>query len=94
MTIYLSGKITGDPEYKAKFEAAARELEKQGHTVLNPAALPSSGFEWSAYMRIAAAMLAECEAVYFLTDWQESKGAMQERQLALRLGKRIWGSGK
>ena len=28
--IYLAGKITGDPNYKAKFEAAAEEYKKKG----------------------------------------------------------------
>lgn len=28
--IYIAGKITGDPEYKAKFEAAADEYKKKG----------------------------------------------------------------
>ena len=34
--IYIAGKITGDPEYKAKFEAAAEAYKKKGYTVLNP----------------------------------------------------------
>ena len=39
MKIYISGKITGDRRYKAKF----REVEKKlaaGHIVLNPATAP------------------------------------------------------
>ena len=34
--IYIAGKITGDPNYKAKFEAAAEEYKKKGYIVLNP----------------------------------------------------------
>lgn len=28
--IYIAGKITGDPDYKAKFEAAAEAYKKKG----------------------------------------------------------------
>lgn len=28
--IYIAGKITGDPDYKAKFDATAEEYKKKG----------------------------------------------------------------
>lgn len=28
--IYIAGKITGDPNYKAKFDVAAEEYKKKG----------------------------------------------------------------
>lgn len=37
MKIYIAGKITGEPNYKEKFDIAATSLEAQGHIVLNPA---------------------------------------------------------
>lgn len=40
MKIYIAGKITGEPNYKEKFDIAATSLEAQGHIVLNPAELP------------------------------------------------------
>ena len=89
MTVYIAGKITGDPEYRAKFAHAQEMLKKQGYIVINPAVLPSVGFDWGACMRIASAMLDECDAVYFLPDWMESKGARIEYQRAKRLRKRI-----
>lgn len=89
MVIFLSGKITNDPDYKVKFHAAQVELEEQGHVVLNPAMLPQTGLSWAACLRITAAMLAESDAVLFLPGWQGSKGAKQEHALALRLGKKV-----
>lgn len=71
-TVYLAGKITGDPEYRAKFERAQRKLENSGFIVINPAGLPSEGFAYEAYMRMSGAMLAECDAVCFLPDWMDS----------------------
>jgi hypothetical protein len=91
-TLYLAGKITGDPYYFTKFYNAQKKLEEGGFIVVNPALLPAEGFTWEAYMRMSGAMLAECAEVCFLPDWKESKGAkyefgagLQSRAL-LRLG--------
>lgn len=77
-TVYLAGKITGDPFYRSKFYEAQKKLEKGGFIVVNPALLPSEGFAWEAYMRMTDAMLNECAEVCFLPDWKESKGAKYE----------------
>lgn len=89
-TVYLAGKITGDPYYKLKFYEAAAKLEADGLIVVNPAVLPAEGFEYAAYMRMSSAMLDECEAVCFLPDWKESHGAMYEYGRARAKGKEIF----
>ncbi len=73
-TVYLARKITGDPNYRQKFERARKCLEAIGYIVLDPSVLPSEGFSWDAYMRMSRAMLVECEAICFLPDWTESTG--------------------
>lgn len=78
-TLYLAGKITGDPYYFTKFYNAQKKLEEGGFIVVNPALLPAEGFTWEAYMRMSGAMLAECAEVCFLPDWKESKGAKAEK---------------
>lgn len=40
MKVYIAGKITGDPNYREKFQQAADELKGGGHVVMNPAVLP------------------------------------------------------
>lgn len=40
MKIYISGKITGDKRYKAKFREAEKKLTAAGHIVLNPRTTP------------------------------------------------------
>ncbi len=81
-TAFLSGKITNDPHYKNKFFSATAELEARGYIVLNPAMLPGDAFSWDAYLRMTEAMLRECEFVFFLPDWKESRGAIYEHGLA------------
>ena len=51
MMIYVSGKITGDKNYKQKFEKAANKLISFGYDVFNPAILPN-GLEYEQYMQI------------------------------------------
>lgn len=89
-TVYLAGKITGDPYYRMKFFDAAQELEAAGFVVVNPAMLPSSGFTYDAYIRMSSAMLDECAAACFLPDWTDSNGAMFEFGRAAAQGKRVF----
>lgn len=89
-TVYLAGKITGDPYYRSKFHDAACALAAAGFIVVNPAKLPSEGFTYEAYMRMSGAMLDECAAACFLPDWKDSKGAMYEFGRATAQGKDIF----
>lgn len=91
-TVYLAGKITGDPDYRGKFMAAAQLLELNRFVVVNPATLPlpSSGLTYEAYMRISSVMLDECEAACFLGDWENSEGAKIEYLQAQDSGKEIF----
>lgn len=55
MKIYISGKITGDRRYKAKFREVEKKLVAAGHIVLNPATAPE-GLRPVDYMRLCFAM--------------------------------------
>lgn len=88
MIIYIAGKITGDPDYREKFDIAATSLEMQRHIVLNPAELPE-GMLPEDYARICFAMLDTADAIYLLKDWNSSPGASIERNYAMYAGKSI-----
>ena len=77
MKAYIAGKITGDPNYYAKFNTAQQALEYEGLTVLNPADLPE-GMRPADYMKICFAMIDVADVVAFLPDWFESRGARLE----------------
>lgn len=79
MKVYIAGKITGDPDYRAKFKRAEDVLREEGHTVINPAVLPS-GLDRADYGRICAAMLDSADAVAFLDDYMDSPGATLEHE--------------
>lgn len=85
--VFISGKITGQEEsYKEKFEVAKVYLQGRGHTVMNPAILPL-GFEHQDYLEICYKMIDACDAVVFLHDWDDSKGAKMEYDYADQTGK-------
>ncbi len=84
--IYIAGKITGDPNYKEKFEQLQRIYERNGYCVLSPAILPE-GMQEGDYMRICFAMIDTADAVLFLSDWEQSQGARLERAYCLYIDK-------
>lgn len=88
MKIYLSGKITGDSNYRQKFNAMAEELLSYGYVVFNPAILPD-GFEYEDYMDLDLLILSRCDAVFLLRDWKNSPGAKREVEEVKRLGLQI-----
>ena len=85
MKIYISGKITGDANYKEKFAEAEKRLKELGYEVFNPAIFPNM-FTWKEFMDIDLKILSLCDAIYLLEDWKESHGAVIEEAEARRLG--------
>ena len=88
--IYVSGKITDNANYKAQFSSAEKHLQDLGYSVINPARLDlPDGATWADYMRQDIKLLCDCDAIFMLVNWQESKGAKIEHQLAQELGLKI-----
>lgn len=88
MKIYLAGRITGDPDYKARFRRAARKLETMFGPVLNPADLPD-GLDNADYMAICTTMINCADMVAFLPGWTASPGAALEHNYCAYIGKEV-----
>ena len=86
--IFISGKVTGDPNYKEKFDLVEIYLKSLGYRVMNPAVLPVD-FGVNECMSITIAMLSQCDAIYMLKDWKDSRGATIEHDFAKYAGKKI-----
>lgn len=89
MRIYISGPITGVPGYYERFDAAARQIRRLGHTPVNPARHPE-GLSVREYMRMDLNDLMASDAVLMLPGWMDSGGALVERALAHYLGMKIY----
>jgi hypothetical protein len=88
--IYISGKITGlvyDQAF-AMFEAAEVVLTKLGHEPVNPmkAVDQTEGRKYTDYLKDAIVGMFECDGIYLLSNWRESKGAGLEHLIAEQLG--------
>jgi hypothetical protein len=85
--IYISGKITGDPDYFEKFNSEESRLTNHGYYPANPAFLVDENEkDWNKAMKIALREMLLCDGVSLLPDWQESRGAKIEERLARELG--------
>lgn len=85
--IYICGKITGmEEEAKVLFNAAHQELEQMGFEVVNPFMLDHNhDKQWESYMKACIKALMDCNYIYLLPNWRESRGAVLEQQIAQRL---------
>jgi hypothetical protein len=85
--IYISGCITGDDNYKAKFMEAQNRLSEAGYTVvLNPAASVKPCGDYATELKQALRLMLMADAVALLPDWEESRGARIEARLAGEIG--------
>lgn len=93
MKIYLSGKVSDLPPEKvrANFAQAADQIRAFGHEPISPL---DSGIDyydkWEKHIAADIAMLLNCDAIYLLKDWKDSKGARIEKAIANECGKAIY----
>lgn len=83
--IYIAGKVSGEvyPECYAKFKATQTKIEKAGFTAINPLdVVDDENANWHGAMKLCLKALLDCDAILFLPDFTESKGAKVEYQLA------------
>ena len=90
MTLYISGKITGDPDYKRKFAEAQKSLETKGYDIINPCEIGEYAFlSYEQLLHIDFALIDVADAIYLLRDWAGSSGAKREKEHAEMLGKKV-----
>ena len=86
LVVYIAGPMTGLPNFNRKaFQNAEKMLRNLGFRPINPAMLPTD-LPDESYMPICKAMLEQCQAIYLLSGWEQSKCALQEMQWAMELG--------
>jgi len=90
-TAYLAGKITGLPKTQVidKFNIMANKLSGMGYNVVKPEAINNDSPTWDTAVRNDIKKMLECDEVHMLPDWQDSRGAQLERDIAVRLGMEV-----
>ena len=101
--IYISGPISNIRQSMMNFQKAEYDLESKGYETYNPFSitLPNTVEEkveynkvgeWVWYMRRCIPELVNCDAVLMLSNWQESRGAKLEKELAETLKIKVYES--
>lgn len=92
MKIYISGKISDLPteQVREKFAKAEAQIRAFGHEPVNPLdnGQPATA-TWAQQMTASIALLFECDAIYLLPDWGDSRGARIEANIAEECGLEI-----
>ena len=84
--VYLSGAISGNPNYLHEFEKTGITLRDQGFEVINPCDNHAETYE--EYLRIDLIQLLACRYICYVNDVTTSKGAFLERIVAEVVGLR------
>ena len=83
--IYIAGPMSGLPDFNyPAFNAEASRLRALGYHVENPAENPAQA-DWAGYMRVAIRQMLTCDMVALLPGWADSRGAILERSVAMKL---------
>lgn len=89
--VYLSGKITDNPNYKSEFSCAEIFLVQMGYMVVNSARLDKVAnlLPYEKYMQICYRLVDVSDIIFMVSGWQKSKGANAELSYAKSLGKEV-----
>lgn len=93
LNVYISGKISGLPHAIAlsKFKATESILFSENYVPINPMTLNHTTHDktWESYMKVCIKELVSCDAIYMMSGYEDSRGAILELEIAKQLGLKI-----
>lgn len=89
--IYISGKISGIEEQAIElFSNAEKYLQEKGFETINPMTLNHEHDKsWHSYMKEDVKAMCDCDEIFMLSNWMDSKGATLEHLIATYLGLKV-----
>lgn len=85
-TLYLSGAISNNPNYKQDFQKAYKDLTEAGYTVISPLHICREDWDWKACMRqCIKALVLGSDAVAIISSTFYSRGMELEIHIAKNL---------
>jgi len=90
--IYISGRISNEPNYKEHFNRIEKIIKEigDGENVFNPSSIDlGTGATWADYLRIDIKVLLECSTIVMLEGWEGSRGALLEWNIARAMDMKI-----
>ena len=87
--IYISGPMTGYPEFNYPTFREAEERLQDKFEVVSPAHIVKQK-HYKDYLREALRLLIMCDAIYMLKKWEQSTGASLEYKVALALEMKVY----
>lgn len=89
--VYIAGSVSNMPynEALAKFQEAEDFLYARGDNPVNPTKHCDVSLDWEERMKKVIPLLLECDKIYMLKGWKQSRESKLEHFIALKLGIRI-----
>jgi len=96
-TIFISGKYRDDNQGKVMknildAEDAMRDLLRDGWCVICPHSMYAcmdGEIDDDIFLKCGLELVERADSIFMMRNWTHSKGAIKERELAVRLGKEI-----
>ena len=87
MRLYVIGPVTGRENLnRSAFEEAKEKLWDAGYDVVIPHDVVPPDYDYARAMRTSIVTMLGCDGAAFLPDWDESRGAKLEREVAIAGG--------
>lgn len=92
--MYIAGPITNTTDFRERFQQGVLEVAQLGYTPVSPLDVTKAvGIEddgnpdiWLVCVKADIRALLECDGVYCLRGWENSRGARIEQFIANALG--------
>ena len=87
VVVYVVGRISGDPNFKTKFEYVYKFLKHHGYNRVIVPTCVADNLPYERYAPISLGFVQACDVVYALSDWKDStvRGGLLMKTFKIRI---------